>query len=65
MARVSEYVQIVHGLRADRAKRNATLASVGLDFSDFGAVMQRWTRAMTDDNGLGLEVARAMKTDGG
>ncbi len=63
VARVSEYVLMVRGLRADRAKRKETLAALGIDLGDFGEVMQRWTRAMMDDHGLGREVARAMHAE--
>lgn len=63
VARVSEYVRMVRGLRADRAKRKETLSSLGIELGDFGEVMQRWTRAMMDDHGLGREVARAMHVE--
>ena len=63
VAKVSEYVQMVRGLRADLTTRKETLAALGLELSEFGAVMQRWTRAMMDDHGLGREVAKAMNAD--
>lgn len=63
VARVSEYVLMVRGLRADRAKRKETLAALGIELSDFGEVMQRWTRAMMDDHALGREVAKAMHVE--
>lgn len=63
VARVSEYVRMVRGLRADQAKRKETLAALGLELGDFGAVMQRWSRAMMEDHALGREVAKAMNVD--
>jgi hypothetical protein len=63
VARVSEYVRMVRGMRSDQAVRKETLAALGLDFSDFGEVMQRWTRAMMEDHALGREVAKAMNSD--
>jgi hypothetical protein len=63
VARVSEYVRMVRGLRADQAKRKETLAALGIELGDFGAVMQRWSRAMMEDHALGREVAKAMNVD--
>ena len=63
VARVSEYVRMVRGLRADRVKRKEALASLGIELADFGEVMQRWSRAMMEDHALGREVARAMNVE--
>lgn len=63
VAKVSEYVRMVRGLRSDEAQRKEALTALGLELGDFGEVMQRWTRAMMEDHGLGREVARAMNAD--
>lgn len=63
VARVSEYVRMVRGLRSDRVKRKEALAALGIELADFGEVMQRWTRAMMEDHGLGREVAKAMNAE--
>jgi hypothetical protein len=63
VSRVSDYVRMVRGLRADQASRKQALSDLGIELSDFGEVMQRWSRAMIDDHALGREVARAMSGD--